>query len=750
MNGVTQPLLDYITEQTQKGIPREYIKRTLVENDWQEGVIDEAFRQLNIAIQGTQPHNSAPTTAEPRAAGAYGAHNDAFTREGITMDKIIEKFVPIVGALLLIIGFGYLIYANAWVNLPMEIRLGLGFFFSVALIGGSLSFSEKMRYFADVGIGSGVLLLYGTLIYGSRATETAQAMIPEVASLLSAILFTIAVAYFASKRNSKVILMLGMAGAYITPFVIGQNDVWVHNVSFNAYLMYFFAVNVSVFLIGKEISVRDIIPLNIIGLFVGVSTLWGLADTAGINAVRSDDVFTGELFTGILFAALVIFSVWSILLSAKKFKENDDGYLSLGYIAPVIWFAFNIANLDSLSDAAVGLLYAAIATACFVGWHVLLDAAETKFQHTALYASGLISALLAVFALFEEFNVVTSMFIAYVSLIFALLYVLLPGKTERFVSYIIVSLAGSVLSLHHILEANMQYETLLIVVALLPAMAAYFIAKGGSKPELVPTATVYSVVWSVVALMFVLADIIEYIDLDFLLFYMTPLVLLSYLAYINAVSPERLSYDSRSRMLRGVLFWFAFGFIPTFFWLVVSIYPAPTDVYLFTHPEAPVDWVMVKGVFATAILFIGLWISRKLQMEQVIKRPSFILVIFGFATLLLTGNYFISAIANDLQVSLEHGGPRAIATTIWWALLAVYMLYKGVKFGKKYHAEKLLGLMLLGITIGKVVLYDIATMGMQNKIIVLMFVGGAMLLFSYTVKAKNFLEKAPDSPVIKS
>lgn len=743
MNGVTQPLLDYITEQTQKGVPREYIKRTLVQNDWQDGVIDEAFRQLNTSMHGMQPQSSMAMATEPHREGAYEAHNDTFMREGITMDKIIEKFVPIVGALLLIIGFGYLIYANAWVNLSMEIRLALGFFFSVALIGGSFSFSEKMRYFADIGIGSGVLLLYGTLIYGSRATETAQAMIPEVASLLSALLFTIAVSYFASKRNSKVILMLGMAGAYITPFVIGQNDVWVNNISFNAYLIYFFAINASVFLIGREISVRDIIPLNIIGLFVGVSTLWGLAGTTDINIVRSDDVFTGEVFTGILFAALVIFSIWSILLSAKRFRENDDGYLSLGYIAPVIWFAFNIANLGALSDVTVGLLYAAIAAACFVGWHVLLGTAETKFQHTALYAAGLLSALLAVFAFFDEFNVATSMFIAYASLAFAALYLLSPGKAERFLSYIVVSLTGSVLSLHHILEANSQYETVLIVAALLPAMAAHFIAKSGSKPELVPAATVYSVAWSIVASMFVLAEIIDYVDLDFLLFYVAPLMFLSYLAYVSAVSPERLSYDSRSRMLRAVLFWFAFGFVGVFLQLVVSIYPAPTNVYLFTHQGMPTDWVMVKGVFATTILFIGLWISRKLQLEQVIKRPSFILVIFGFATLLLTGNYFISAIANDLQVSLEHGGPRAIATTIWWALLAVYMLYKGVKFGKKYHAEKLLGLMLLGITIGKVILYDIATMGMQNKIIVLMFVGGAMLLFSYVVKSKNLLGESP-------
>ena len=74
-----------------------------------------------------------------------------------------------------------------------------------------------MKYFADITIGSGILLFYGTLIYSSRTTDLATAMIPEVVTLITATLFTIAVSYFASKRNSKVILILGMLGAYITP-----------------------------------------------------------------------------------------------------------------------------------------------------------------------------------------------------------------------------------------------------------------------------------------------------------------------------------------------------------------------------------------------------------------------------------------------------------------------------------------------------------------------------------------------------
>ena len=740
---VKEQLLEYIRQQVQFGTSRESIKRILLDNTWEESVIEEAFSMLDVKEGNSDVFEENADVTGYVSVMDSNENPDSFARERLTLDKIIEKFIPIAGAIFLIIGLGYLIYANAWINLPMQVRIGLGFFASIAIIGGSFSFSEKMRYFTDIGIGSGVLMLYATLIYGSRATDIASAVIPEVFTLFTAVIFTLAISYFASKRNSKVILILGMIGAYITPFVIGQNAVWVDNISFNAYLIYFFAINISVFFIGREISVRDIIPLNIAGFFVGVSTLWRLSSSDGINAVHAQNFFTGEVFTSILFTILVIFSIWSILLSAKRFSEKDDGYLSLGYIAPIIWFAYNINNLESLSDITIGILYSAIAASCFAGWHVLLGT-KTRFQHTALYAAGLLSVFLAFFTFFQELDVYTSMFISYASLIFAVLYILDSAKSERFVSYSIVSLTGSVLSLQHILDANLQYETLLIVIALLPAMSAYFIAKNGQKHEFMPFAKAYTFLAFLIASMFVLAEFLDYIDLNFLLFYLAPLSFLLYVAYINKISSGGMSHDTQSRMLRMVLIWFAFGFVSVFFYLIQKIYPAPTNTYLFTHTDLATDWYMVKGVFATIILFTGLFISRRLQTEQVIKRPSFILVIFGFTTLLLTGNYIMAAVMNDLQVSMAEGGPRALATTMWWAAIAIYMLYFGIKLGKKYHAEKLLGLMLLTITIGKVILYDIATMGMQNKIIILMIVGGAMLMFSYVVKSKDMLNSVED------
>lgn len=43
--------------------------------------------------------------------------------EGLTIDRIIEKFIPVIGALFMTIGLGYLLYTNIWVHLVLPVRL---------------------------------------------------------------------------------------------------------------------------------------------------------------------------------------------------------------------------------------------------------------------------------------------------------------------------------------------------------------------------------------------------------------------------------------------------------------------------------------------------------------------------------------------------------------------------------------------------------------------------------------------------
>ena len=177
-----------------------------------------------------------------------------------------------------------------------------------------------------------------------------------------------------------------------------------------------------------------------------------------------------------------------------------------------------------------------------------------------------------------------------------------------------------------------------------------------------------------IAVIFLFRDFLKYVDLGFLLFFVVPLSILGYSRF-----SDKQSREVESGILRATMVWFGFGFVTTFLALVGSVYPAPPDTFIFTHANNPTDWILIKGVFATIILFLGLSISRKLQSKQAEKRPSFLLVIFGYATLLLTVNYIILAIMNDVGILMEQGGPRAIATTLWWIAIALYMLIVGIR-----------------------------------------------------------------------
>ena len=139
---------------------------------------------------------------------------------------------------------------------------------------------------------------------------------------MTAFIFTLAVAYFASYRKSKVILILGILGAYLTPFVIGQNDVWASNISFNAYLVYFAAINMVIFFLGREISVHDIIPLNLSGLFFGTYSLYVLIYRGGTSL--GSGFFSSHEFTVILLVLLVVMSIAAIAHSSRYFLDKKD------------------------------------------------------------------------------------------------------------------------------------------------------------------------------------------------------------------------------------------------------------------------------------------------------------------------------------------------------------------------------------------------------------------------------------------
>jgi Predicted membrane protein (DUF2339) len=662
-------------------------------------------------------------------------------KQVLSIDLVIEKFIPVIGALFFVVGLGYLLYTSVWAALDTSVRLGLGFFLSVVMIGAGYGATDKLKYLADVIIGGGVVLLYGTLMYGSQATDIGGAVIPEISSLIIAVFFTLAVTYFAAERKSTVIFALGMSAAYLTPFVIG-GEFGSSQLSFNSYLIYFASVNIIGTLIGRDFSVRILQPLNTIGLLFGTASLY-------LFAYRTIDVVGGSFWNSptlsvILFVILVLGTVYSILSSSRHYSESEDGLVSIGYMLPIIWFILNILSFSQVNSLVIAGAYAVIAIGYYAGWWYLRDQ-NKQFQHIGLYAGAIIALIFAVFAFFPQYDAYVGLLVAWLGILFAYLYTLDDKRSERLVAYMIFSAMGAgiaLLAVDNFTGVTQSYWTTLSLLALTPAALWYLVqmgAKGGKKTQTIrDVMTAYSVLFGSIMAMILLVKVLFKLPVT-LIFFTAPALVLSLYALSQKGSP------TRGKTLYTAMILLFIGFFGDFIFFIERIVPHAADMDLFVR-NGIFTWNahLAEAVLALIAMFVGLRVSREIQVENQEYRPSFILVIFAYSTLVLVVNYLIIVAFNQAGVSTASvGGPRAVATTFWWIVVACTMLAVGVQKGFLYRSEKLLGLLLLAITVIKIVAYDLSTLPTDKKIMVLMVVGWLLLALSYFFQTKNLFARDP-------
>lgn len=271
---------------------------------------------------------------------------------------------------------------------------------------------------------------------------------------------------------------------------------------------------------------------------------------------------------------------------------------------------------------------------------------------------------------------------------------------------------------------------------LIPAILGYFIAVRGGQKSLLPSVRLYSLLAGVMAVIFILGEVLQRIDPAVALFLAPALFTLLFLRF-GGVDTEH-----QKKILPLALIWATVGFIPAFFQLLDHIYPAPAGVF-WMDLSLFRDGDFLQGVLMGIIYFLGLSMSRSIQRQTHTDRPAFLLIILGYTTILLVVNYAILALMNDLigEPNGVQGSARAIVTTLWWVVLSLYMLIMGIRLGHGHRSEKLLGLLLLTLTVMKIVVYDMDKMATNNKIVVLMIVGGALMGFSYLIHQKGWLKE---------
>lgn len=299
---------------------------------------------------------------------------------------------------------------------------------------------------------------------------------------------------------------------------------------------------------------------------------------------------------------------------------------------------------------------------------------------------------------------------------------------KRIMTYGLLASIWAMLSGLHIYDIWSNFKSLYFIISLIPLMLLYFVSKKWNNKTHQEISLTVSSAAAIMAWLAFLVDILQYLNFEFIIFYVFTLISLIY------ILKRKIADDMKSVILRYSMSWFIFWYLALFSTLLGDIYPSPTDIFIFSNWGIFSNWIFVKWLFATVILFLALHISLNFQELSGKKRPTYLLFIPAYVHLLIFGNYIIFALINDLWI--EHEWIKSVITSIWWIMLSTYMLLAWMKKVKTHTILKKMWLYLFFLTIIKIIFYDMETMSMENKIIVLIIVGWILMAFSFFVQKK--------------
>lgn len=654
------------------------------------------------------------------------------------IDDIIRNWFPIVGVLFVVAGMSYLFYEGVWQRLNETGRLTLGFLSGVALISGSYPLEKVSKIISDAVLAGGLLMLYVSLIFGSRfETIEQQALIPEVWALIIATLFTLGVAFFAYTRRSQNVLLIGIIGGYLTPFFIGQGDqivtfikdegVFHYNLPLMVFLIYFLAINMAILLTANSFFLKGIGLLNTFGLFVGTTSLSYIMGGQFPNNATQLALFAIAVF-GLHIAAMCV--------NAKKFDKEADPYLIAGYLLPLVWYAsmLNIFIEPYLARSAIAGLLFGSAAIYFLGWHYLHQLIDRQ-QHTALYLGGILSLVMTVIKLQPYLKHDDGLFFAFFAVVFGILYILRP-ILQREMAFFLFASFGVLMTIWHLDAMQLpalwflRGNTIAVSLAVLPfLLGGKFPEREGEDEDLKSFRLLgaYLAIGIIAILMFL--DLLRMENVPRSLLFLTiPAAITAYASYKTESGENRLTLIKLSLSL------VASGFFSTLLVIIGRFYPFPAAVHLLTTPESFMGAITLAVIL---ILQMNLNHLSKVNPQKTNKGFGpiwqFFLVFSLYTVLWSTVTHEIMALFNTLNIDLESEkikGIRSFATTLWWIALAGWMIFLGVK-NITMENQKNIGFGLFALTIFKILFIDLYQINTNLKVFVFLTVGCLMLAISF-------------------
>ncbi len=650
----------------------------------------------------------------------------------IIINHIIIKWFPIIGMLFIVGGISYLFYDGLWKNINELGRLIIGFVLGFSFILAGYKFKNKLHGFGDAVIGGGILIMYITLIYGSHFQELKTIMIPELLALFISLIFALSISFYAYKRNSKYILILGIIGGYLTPFFVGNTGDFYELIDINAsfksnlnlpiFLIYFLAIGLTMFIVSNKMFLKGIGLLNSIGLFVGTFLL--------IMSVGSNEFKENAIILSAFSILVVIMHIAAMVVNAKKFKSETDPYLISGYILPLIWFIMMVHTFidQSFSNLINMGLLATISAAYFSAWYYLRNITNSN-NHFVLYICGQISLVIALIYIIPDLNEYQGLFLSTISLIFLGLYKK-QQLISREVSMLLFALAGVFFNL--IILDDISFDgigpisgkSIFIILTLIPFILmspmSRLLKDNGKFLDL---RKILGYISSVLIILILFIDIFNWKNIPFEFLFLTiP-------AFILVLAGIIQKQDDIKLKLLNTGSWI--GSIASLRYMYLMIFPQSNHLFLSTKES-------LMGISSFIILILAKYSYKNLIKKNIIiKMPIIINSIYPI--FLITTTYEIIGILNSLNLDFSDEtikGIKIFMITIWWIIISLLMLLFP-DTSEDNRTKKKLGFFLLLIAIIKLIFYDLSNINTNFKMISFIILGILIMLVSYIVNKKN-------------
>lgn len=411
------------------------------------------------------------------------------------------KILNLIGALALIIGAGFFLqyaFENDWIT--ESIRVLFGFTAGIILLfAGGYFYKKDFQIFSQGLVGAGIAILYLS-VYSSF---NFYHLIPAAAAFILMGAVTVISFYQAIKYNSQAVSLLGLAGGFLTPFLLGGG--WINQASLFSYLA--LLAGGLLFVSYKKREWYFIEPLTLLAVYIIFFTWFDQ------QYERNDFIYS------LLF--LILF--WGLFFAVNYIRAfTSRVYVLLTKLSIVFNALFLFAGIYFLLDTAFPAYKGA--AAAFIGMIYFTSFFQLKKLNTDDEGFSTILFLLSAAAFAGSAEIQFNQFIVIIALsiiAFIFLYLSLLMKAGNSWKYLLlifpfiflrIFLTDNIFS-YHSSEFSLLFNlrgAALITAACSIILSMQLLKKFGKETVFLNGVMHYS--WSLLLFLFISVEIIDYFD----------------------------------------------------------------------------------------------------------------------------------------------------------------------------------------------------------------------------------------------